>query len=599
MLAFGNLESGLLTHPSFAGSGGLVAKFVLYLVPLLGVLGGGLALVRPRLGSILLLLSAVSWLAVAFIAGHGAILFAALPFTFVAAGGIVALTGRRSESSREMALAAPVRPKWSDEEDEDDEEEEEEPPPPRHRPASAAPRRSIEGRSEPDFGQVMRRQAAVPVDRFVEEEPEEAPRGEEEEDFVDAEEAVEEEAPPYETEPYAEDEAEEPPEAESEDDAGESPPTTPAQRAGRGQWSLPEPEESPAPRRTQQRYAPDQQRPPARRQILPRRFEPAPPPVDTPDPDEVFDISDADFAPPRRQSEPQPRSAYRDFDPYDRPERDDDDGRRERRSSPLRSLLRLLVLILVVLVVGGIGAWVYFDYKRGPNSILFGAHQQASSTPAPAAAPKIASIPKPVAATPTPLAAPTPAPVAAAPIVPQPALSTSVVATPPAASAAAPAIDLPSADSPGPVALAPAAGNAAPADTSGATSFSNPFTYCSAVGTVDAPDSTYSGPKTPPGLARVLGLQPDTDQLHWRCANERVLVCNAKNGPACDMTPTVDMMIGYCAQHPDAKNLPAPNGSWNCNGKRPSIPRDQKWPVDARGFFPDAWKQVSTAPPAG
>ena len=39
----------------------------------------------------------------------------------------------------------------------------------------------------------------------------------------------------------------------------------------------------------------------------------------------------------------------------------------------------------------------------------------------------------------------------------------------------------------------------------------------------------------------------------------------------------------------DTPSLPAPNGSWSCNGKHPVIPRDQKWPVDARGFYPGAW----------
>jgi hypothetical protein len=85
------------------------------------------------------------------------------------------------------------------------------------------------------------------------------------------------------------------------------------------------------------------------------------------------------------------------------------------------------------------------------------------------------------------------------------------------------------------------------------------------------------------------------DQARWRCANQQVLACNANHGAACDTTPTADIMISYCGMHPDAKDIPAPNGSWSCTGKHPVIPADQQWPVDARGFYPGAWAPV---PPA-
>jgi len=75
-----------------------------------------------------------------------------------------------------------------------------------------------------------------------------------------------------------------------------------------------------------------------------------------------------------------------------------------------------------------------------------------------------------------------------------------------------------------------------------------------------------------------------------------VLAC-ASPGAACAPTPTVEVMLSYCAAHPDTQNIAAPNGTWSCEGTRPVIPRDQKWPVDARGFYPGAWRQV--APPAG
>jgi len=126
--------------------------------------------------------------------------------------------------------------------------------------------------------------------------------------------------------------------------------------------------------------------------------------------------------------------------------------------------------------------------------------------------------------------------------------------------------------------------------------YKSPFAYCHAVDTIDAPDSQYAGPAVPAPVAAAVGVTGATDQVRWRCAGQDVVACNANHGAACDLTPTVDSMIAYCAQHPDAKNIPAPNGFWACNGKRPVIPRDQKWPVDARGFFPGAWKSVPPPP---
>ena len=147
-----------------------------------------------------------------------------------------------------------------------------------------------------------------------------------------------------------------------------------------------------------------------------------------------------------------------------------------------------------------------------------------------------------------------------------------------------------------PVPLAPAA---AIASTS-SDGMTDPFAYCRSVNTIDAPDISYSGPAAPPAVLAALrdrGGPVATDKDRWRCDSQAVLACNANHSAACDLTPTVDLMVSYCAQHPDTRSVPAPNGSWSCNGTRPVIPRDQKWPVDRRGFFPGAWTRV--APPAG
>jgi hypothetical protein len=41
-----------------------------------------------------------------------------------------------------------------------------------------------------------------------------------------------------------------------------------------------------------------------------------------------------------------------------------------------------------------------------------------------------------------------------------------------------------------------------PPGSSQPATFSNPFAYCTALGTIDAPDSRYSGPKVPEAVAQ-------------------------------------------------------------------------------------------------
>ena len=87
----------------------------------------------------------------------------------------------------------------------------------------------------------------------------------------------------------------------------------------------------------------------------------------------------------------------------------------------------------------------------------------------------------------------------------------------------------------------------------------------------------------------------DATKVHWRCAGKVAYACYATTIAVCSLTPTVELMVAYCAAHPDTQSIPAPNGFWNCNGKRPVIPRDQKWPADARGFYAPAWTRLADA----
>jgi hypothetical protein len=131
------------------------------------------------------------------------------------------------------------------------------------------------------------------------------------------------------------------------------------------------------------------------------------------------------------------------------------------------------------------------------------------------------------------------------------------------------------------------------------TQWTDPFAYCAAVGTIDFPDHRYAGPMVTEDIASALRVPASSppDRVKWRCVDGAVLGCASFRGPSCAPTPSVEEMLAFCAQNPGAANLFAPNGTWSCNDTEPEIPRDQSWPVDARGFLPGAWVEIT--PPSG
>lgn len=508
VIAFGNLETGLSAVTALGEHRELIAKFVLYLIPNIGFLGAGLALARPRFGGFFLLLSALAWAGVAFLAGHGAVLFAALPFTFAAAGGLVALFARPREPEPEPDTSrgggSIARNRWADDDDSDH---------PDNGTRYVPPGRRLGGTSD--------------LARPAYDEP-------------------------------ADDDG---PDTDPDDDDNRP-------HAGRnGSRALPPPRRAvpEIPPVTDDDYLPERQ---AR---VPSRSQPVLAPGD-------FAVSPEDFPPPRRRG-PEPLPRYREMEPYD------SDEEPERRGGVLRTIVRVLNLILFIVLVGGAAAAVYFDYERGSKSLLFGNHQSdAAQLVQPPAKPKAdAAAAKPAGDSPAPAEA------AAANTTAAPDASatdtTAAIQPVPLAPAA-------NADQPSP---APATTAQATPTEENSTVFNDPIKYCSTVDTLDAPDDRFTGPAIPPSVAAALHLPAGAAprQVHWRCAGQAVYACYAASGSACNLTPTVDFMVAYCATHPDAQALPAPNGFWSCNGKRPVIPRDQKWPVDARGFYPPAWTRVA------
>lgn len=136
-----------------------------------------------------------------------------------------------------------------------------------------------------------------------------------------------------------------------------------------------------------------------------------------------------------------------------------------------------------------------------------------------------------------------------------------------------------------------------PAKSAPGAQFSDPYDYCSALQNIDFVDSRYSGPSFTPDIAAALKVPANSapDKVKWRCVDGAVYACSAFGWPACDVTPSVVEMQEFCKRNTDMKRLVAPHGIWACEGGTPRLPAGTSWPVDGRGFYPDAWIRVLPA----
>lgn len=254
------------------------------------------------------------------------------------------------------------------------------------------------------------------------------------------------------------------------------------------------------------------------------------------------------------------------------PEREPHDAKRSGRRRGGGALAAALAAVVAVLVVGVLAAGGYLLYRDGTFDALLSPNAaQVSEDVAPVV---VANSEPEMVAKPA-----EPARIELPKLPSQPTL----VAAAPEAPATAP-----------PVRIA-----AVPAPVS----YEDPFSYCSAVGTIDHVDYRYAGPAFTEEMTRALLIPPGSsrDRVRWRCVNGTVLACTSYFGPVCDMTPTVIEMREFCERNPNVAQLLAPNGPWSCADGKPKLPDTASWPVDARGFLPGAWVTIAgpDAPPAG
>jgi putative hemolysin len=139
--------------------------------------------------------------------------------------------------------------------------------------------------------------------------------------------------------------------------------------------------------------------------------------------------------------------------------------------------------------------------------------------------------------------------------------------------------------------------------------FADPFAYCAAVGTIDAPDARYTGAQPPAavidGIRRAFDAPADTpadfysNGTFWRCADGQVKACFVGANLPCeakaDLSETPNEgTAAFCKENPSAEVVPAAATgratvfSWSCADGVP-VKGEQVAQADAQGFIADFW----------
>lgn len=138
--------------------------------------------------------------------------------------------------------------------------------------------------------------------------------------------------------------------------------------------------------------------------------------------------------------------------------------------------------------------------------------------------------------------------------------------------------------------------------------YDDPFAYCAAVGTVDAPDTRYNGPAVTDAVIKALVAQGIVsadapkdfqDNAVWRCVEGKVWACHVGANLPCQekadtsQEPSAEMKE-FCTVQPAADVIPAAVTGratvyeWKCTDGKPAVVR-QVFKADAQGFLADFW----------
>ena len=151
-----------------------------------------------------------------------------------------------------------------------------------------------------------------------------------------------------------------------------------------------------------------------------------------------------------------------------------------------------------------------------------------------------------------------------------------------------------------------------PAATAAPSSYNDPFAYCAAVGTVDTPDTRYTGDKLPDSLVQgmikknIVSADAPPEFQHnalWRCMNNNVWVCSFGANLPCDekadtSSATTAAMDDFCKTNPSADGIPAAVTGhdtiyeWVCKDGKAQVGK-QLLTVDPQGYIAQFWYELS------
>ncbi len=156
-------------------------------------------------------------------------------------------------------------------------------------------------------------------------------------------------------------------------------------------------------------------------------------------------------------------------------------------------------------------------------------------------------------------------------------------------------------------------GAASPGAGTGPAQFTDPFAYCTAVGTIDAPDERYAGPEVSEeivqGLKAALEMADDAPTewvvagTVWRCMGGQVWACFVGANLPCtakadtSRTPT-SAMEDFCQENPGSDVIPAAVTGratvyqWGCTNGTAEIVKELFKP-DPQGFLSDFWYEIT------
>ncbi len=158
-----------------------------------------------------------------------------------------------------------------------------------------------------------------------------------------------------------------------------------------------------------------------------------------------------------------------------------------------------------------------------------------------------------------------------------------------------------------------ASGSGTITDTASAPeTYEDPFAYCAAVGTIDAPDARYTGEPMPDVIGEGLrdafnapgtSLDVFLRGSYWRCMDGEVYACNVGANLPCTSKADLSQepsegMVEFCEANANSDYIPAyVTGrstiyNWRCDETTPVV-ADQMTDVDSQGFLNFVWHELT------